>query len=338
MAIKIVNKQSHIVLFNTITGEFEREEITGARATGPDLLDISITNKCSLGCDICYKKSKPNGKHMNVDDYNMLIREAKDLGVVQIALGGGNPNEHPNFTEILKFTKNIGIVPNFTTNGYNLTNEHIVASKKYCGAVGLSLYDDTEHFKMVLDKFAKQGVRVNAHIVLQGGNVDQLIEKLNDIEDVTDQLNAIIFLNYKPINKRIHFTRLQESEFLNVYEKAIDIGFDKIGFDSCLASYVSKIQQQHRYTFCDSALHSAYISEELHISPCSFVASELALDLNQMTIEDAWNHKMFQEFVSREVNNECNSCNVLHLCKGGCKYFDINYCYTKLNEKTLENY
>lgn len=328
MATRIIDKESHIVLFNTNTGEFERETIRKEmRPSGPDLLDISITNKCSLGCDICYKKSTPHGKHMSFCDLKSVILQAKDLGVVQIAFGGGNPNEHPNFVEILQYTRNHDIIPNFTTNGYNLLNEHFLAAKDYCGAVGLSLYDDIEHFKKVLVKFHDLGVRVNAHIVLQGGRTNQILSRLKSISNEITKLNAVIFLNYKPINKTIKFIKLTDKEFKNIYESCVELGFEKIGFDSCLSSYVSRILKQERYTFCDSAMYSAYISEELDVSPCSFVAKQISLSLRKMTLKDIWFSSMFEKFISTEINEECRTCEMVELCKGGCKYFDINYCF-----------
>ena len=51
------------------------------------------------------EKSGTNGSHMPLTDYENILQQAKDMDVLQIALGGGNPNQHPEFPEILKLTK-----------------------------------------------------------------------------------------------------------------------------------------------------------------------------------------------------------------------------------------
>ena len=34
---------------------------------------------------------------MSIADFTAVIRQAKAMGVFQVALGGGNPNQHPQF-------------------------------------------------------------------------------------------------------------------------------------------------------------------------------------------------------------------------------------------------
>jgi MoaA/NifB/PqqE/SkfB family radical SAM enzyme len=78
---------------------------------------------------------------MSIRDYYKIMNQVKDLPVNQVALGGGNPNQHPNFCEILRITREeYGIVPSYTTNGRGLTQDVIESSRKYCGAVAVSAY------------------------------------------------------------------------------------------------------------------------------------------------------------------------------------------------------
>jgi MoaA/NifB/PqqE/SkfB family radical SAM enzyme len=120
----------YTTLFNPLTGFFARIEETGKSEpfwapNGPELLDISITSWCDKECDFCYRSAGTDGKHMPLDDYCRLIDMAASIGVYQVALGGGNPNQHPNFIEILEYTQRKEIVPNYTTNGRGLTAEII---------------------------------------------------------------------------------------------------------------------------------------------------------------------------------------------------------------------
>ena len=57
---------------------------------------------------------------MSIDDICTIVEQAKNAGVLQIALGGGNPNQHPQFVEILRLIREAGIVPSYTSNGEGL--------------------------------------------------------------------------------------------------------------------------------------------------------------------------------------------------------------------------
>ena len=64
---------------------------------GPELIDISITNWCDKGCSFCYKASNQTGNHLSIEDYQTIMQQAEQMKVLQVALGGGNPNQHPDF-------------------------------------------------------------------------------------------------------------------------------------------------------------------------------------------------------------------------------------------------
>jgi len=57
---------------------------------------------------------------MALCDYKNIINQASEMGVFQVALGGVNPNQHPDFIEILEYTASKEVDPNYTTNGRDL--------------------------------------------------------------------------------------------------------------------------------------------------------------------------------------------------------------------------
>ena len=69
----------------------------------PELADISISNHCSKGCSYCYRKSTRNNEFMTVEQYCQVldsINHPQYGNVFQVAIGGGEPLEHPNFCYI----------------------------------------------------------------------------------------------------------------------------------------------------------------------------------------------------------------------------------------------
>jgi sulfatase maturation enzyme AslB (radical SAM superfamily) len=114
----------------------------------PVLIDLSLNNYCNLHCPYCYMSatSLEHGSNLSMDDFELLLRDMIKSRVLQIALGGGEPTLHPNFTEILcKLRVEGDIIPNYTTNGSNLTHEILKASKDYCGAVAVSYSEEREN-------------------------------------------------------------------------------------------------------------------------------------------------------------------------------------------------
>ncbi len=98
--------EHYLTLFNPETGFFVRAEEHGygepfCSAQGPEMIDISITNWCSRECQVCYRGASRSGVHMSLRDYETVVRQAARLGTMQVALGGGNPNEHPRTISFL---------------------------------------------------------------------------------------------------------------------------------------------------------------------------------------------------------------------------------------------
>lgn len=81
----------------------------------PELVDVKITDYCDIGCAYCYQGSTPSGAHAKLNDVRELARRLFKAGVLEVALGGGEPTRHPDFPEILEAFAAHGIVANFTT-------------------------------------------------------------------------------------------------------------------------------------------------------------------------------------------------------------------------------
>jgi len=139
-------------VFNDKTGEciraFDVKE-DPFMAEYPHLIDIGTQGHCQHGrSGLCMKagiKCYQDGLHANnpnmtLENYKKIIDWSKGR-LFEVALGGaGDVDMHENFEEILAYTRENGIVPNFTTSGLGMTPEKAAICKKYCGAVAVSMY------------------------------------------------------------------------------------------------------------------------------------------------------------------------------------------------------
>jgi len=94
--------------------------ITPNRSTYPELIDIKITDFCTKRCNYCYQDSNLSGLHAKID-YGIYMA-LKDMKVFEVALGGGEPTDHPEIVSILNNFRQCGIVPNFSTKKLDWLN------------------------------------------------------------------------------------------------------------------------------------------------------------------------------------------------------------------------
>lgn len=327
--------QHYHTVFNPRNGLFARIEDEDAEEPdwswdGPELLDVSITNYCERCCNFCYRTSSEMGKHISIDDYYHILCQAKDAGVFQIALGGGNPNQHPQFTDILRITSEAGIVPSYTTNGDGLTVEILRATKQYCGAMALSAYPPLSILEERVKRITNYGIRLNLHLILSSFMIGQATKWLLDPPVWMEYVNALIFLNYKPINRKLGSGRASGSQIKHFFEAAKSSPI-KIGFDSCSISGILKWLNSPKEFLetCEAAKFSAFISEDLMMYPCSFMANtEMRGDLRKESLLDIWRHnEYFNAIRHPKMRDGCKGCCLRDDCKGGCNFIpEINFC------------
>ncbi len=324
--------------FNTKTGAFARIEHNGhsepLAAPFPELLDISITNWCDRSCSFCYRNSSPQGLHMALADYKELLLEAKKYGVYQVALGGGNPNQHPDFVEMLRFTREeCEIVPSYTTNGRGVSEDILAASARYCGAVAISAYAPYSQLEVDIKKFLAAKIKTNLHFILSSDSIETAIEWLEQPPRFLDGINAIVFLNYKPINSEATHSLLTNNERLPHFLELTRMQRSfKVGFDSCMVSGLGELYQDSKNVIegCDAARFSMYIDENLRAYPCSFLSArsngESISEFNGLL--GVWsNSNLFEEFREHFLSSKCNGCDWKVVCGNGCPVFpEINLC------------
>jgi len=334
--IKVIDKKNKFVeMFNPKTGFYVRSGVINEKGedTGvdpfmrqyPSLLDVGImghcknASKCTVGC----YQGKMNKPNMPLENFKKIVDQSKGK-TFEMALGGsGSPNEHEDFVEIVKYTRENGIVPNYTTSGIELTDEQIKATKDWCGAVAVSFYDQPYTYDAI-NRFLEAGCKTNIHFVLGNDSIDDAIRRLKE-NDFTKGINAVIFLMYKPVGcvKENNVLKIDDPRVAEFY-KVIENGeFDfKVGLDAChlpaLVNFSKEINMDSA-TPCDGASFSGYITPDFKMLPCSFdtVALKFAVDLNKNTIQEAWDSDKFELF--RDYHREsCTGCANQNDCRGGC--------------------
>lgn len=314
------------------------------RAPIPELVDISISNHCTKGCSFCYRDSIPNNVFMSLADYEFVIKSLASErwgNVFQVALGGGEPLEHPDFIDILKVTRNYGVVPNFTTNAMHISKEIAEQIKPLVGAVAISFPNIKAIPTSKAHIFIEEGIRTNIHFILDRKSIKQGIEILEGRHnELLKGFNSIIFLTFKPMGRGKEDLCLELNDDLKRFCGLID-GNDcilNVGFDSCFMPMLMHFTKTNIDFIepCECAFFSAYVDEKLRVKPCSFANHDRdTFSLREKSFDQIWNSH-WDAYRGAQVNTCERTCSNSSNCRGGCPYYSqINLCKSETPAEAL---
>ena len=289
---KHYRNEDYEIFFDTSTGFEIMRGVKGKpdpfKLQLPSLLDIGVMGTCEHNCAFCYQ-GHVNEPNMKIEDFKAIIDQVKHH-TNQVALGGrGDPNLHENFKEMIEYSRKNGVVPNYTTSGMSLTDEHIEISKM-CGAVAVSEYKSSYTYE-ALERFMDAGVKTNIHMIFSQPPFEDCITILYGYNPWERQafggrkssvdikrLNAVIFLLFKPAGAGSNLIGMRPNDYqFNVFSQLIfkSKAKFKVGMDSCLVNHVIKNSsptalQELSIDTCEGARMSGYITPDMIMMPCSF--------------------------------------------------------------------
>jgi radical SAM protein with 4Fe4S-binding SPASM domain len=281
---------------------------------------------------------------MSLENYEYVLQNLnhpKWGNVFQVALGGGEPLEHPDFLDMIDVSLDHRVIPNFTTNGIHLSAEIIKAIEGKVGAVALSTYNLDTLPNHTLELLRRSSVRTNLHFLLSSKSIKQAVQILEGrFNSLFSDLNAIIFLTYKPAGRAKPCDCLQWDDNLRAFVQLVDNSrcSIRIGFDACFIPLLLHTTRTSPVLIdpCECAFFSVYVDEGLNVKPCSFANNDdFTFNMEKYTFQEIWEVK-FVEY-REKARNEClRSCKGHNLCRGRCQFFDeINICYSNSIKESL---
>jgi len=306
-------------------------------APWPELADIAISNYCTASCSFCYRDSRADGQFMSVADYWFVMAQLRSDtwgSVFQVALGGGEPLEHPELIDIVEMTRQFGVVPNITTNGIHVTP--VIAShlSGKVGAIAVSVSDIKSYPVSSVRHFVEADIRTNIHFLLRKASLSQATAILNgEYDDMLKGVNAVIFLTHKAKGRASADNNLEWDDELRTFIAAIDARRTvvRIGFDACFVPMLlCRTQLDARLIDpCECGFFSIYVDEMLNVSPCSFSSGcDYRWNLRDLAFERIWNDAL-SEYRLITKNNCQRVCPAHAGCRGRCAFFpDLTLCFS----------
>lgn len=171
-----------------------------------EIEDVAINNKCLANCSYCYTNALKSGTNfediVSKADSIWGIREQNDRPF-QIAIGGaGESTLHPDWVPFVKKVNELGIVPNYTTNGMHLSDEILKATEDYCGGVAVSYHPHIVNvFNKAIHTLSTIKTRLNVHVIV--GDKKSLIDLQSIYETYKDMIEYLVILPYQAVGRGV---------------------------------------------------------------------------------------------------------------------------------------
>ena len=222
---------NYTVTIDTQNGTKIREnDLDFFRADFPESMDIKICNKCDMGCPMCHENSTPDGKCGDIMSESFID---KLHPYTELAIGGGNPLEHPNLVPFLEKCQKLNLIPSMTVNQVHFEKYknflNTLVDKKLIYGLGVSLVHVTNDFIETIKEFP------NAVIHVINGMVTPL-----ELECMASEGLKILILGYKQFRRGEQLYKEQGEQIEEtkswLYEKLPQIikenWFEVVSFDN----------------------------------------------------------------------------------------------------------
>lgn len=160
----------------------------------PENIDLKITDYCDAGCLFCHENSTKQGSHGSIN--HAFLNTLNPW--TELAIGGGNPLDHPELTEFLQRMKSQNIVCNLTVNQIHFEKrqdyiEKIMADGLVYG-LGVSMIKPTDKLISLVKNYK------NAIIHTING-----VTSLEQYKKLAKNDLKILILGYKYLRRGVDF-------------------------------------------------------------------------------------------------------------------------------------
>ena len=156
----------------------------------PENIDLKITDFCDAGCLYCHENSTKKGLHGDLDV--AFIETLKPY--TELAIGGGNPLDHPSLVPFLEHLKKRNVLANLTVNQIHFEKQQpllkYLSENKLIRGLGVSMIKSTDKFIALLP--------VYENIILHTING---VTSLENYKNLFDKNLKVLILGYKYLRR-----------------------------------------------------------------------------------------------------------------------------------------
>ncbi len=112
--------------------QFSEKPVVEACARAPVGLLAELTHRCPLQCPYCSNPLELDrvNSELTTEQWQDVMRQAADLGILQIHLSGGEPTVRKDLEDIVEVAAKVGLYTNLITAGVTLTRDRLKRLKE----------------------------------------------------------------------------------------------------------------------------------------------------------------------------------------------------------------
>ncbi len=321
-------------------------EAPAGALSAPTEVHLSVSEKCPVACTGCYLDAGPNRAAAD-PSYATLrgaLREAAELGVFEVAFGGGEAVLRDDLLDLAAEAQALGLTPNLTTSGFGVTPERAARMAALFGQVNVSLdglpgtyeavrgWDGSAVGLKALDLLRDAGLRTGVNTVLSARNWDGL-DALAD-ELVRRGVTEWQWVRFKPTGRGADAydeLALRPDQVSELLPRALAIE-ERTGLvlrtDCALVPFLaaasppSELLDRLGVSGCVGGESLWTRKADGAWRPCSFAEEpELAgRDEGAMGVlwADSETLRTWRSYVA-DAPEPCATCEYLAVCRGGCR-------------------
>ena len=212
--------------------EFEDEAII----VHPESIDVKITNYCDMGCEYCHENSTIKGKHADLNKLKKKLLGANLPGGIELAIGGGNPLDHPDIYPFLKWLKSNGFIANLTVNQGHIDKFYDILvtliEEDLVKGLGISITDSNLD---CISRINKLTSNIVFHVIV--GIIDPLLVR----ELVKFKNSKLLFLGYKTFGRGVKYYSKDVETNIDLWYRILPsfLGKAVISFDNLALSQLN---------------------------------------------------------------------------------------------------
>ncbi len=311
---------------------------------------LSLTNRCSAGCQGCYTGASPEGLpgEWGLPEWQRALDELAERGVFHVALGGGESALLPWLGEVARHARRRGLVPNLTTSGLydDATLARLCDIAELFGQINVSvdgvgptyaevrgahLGDGFARADRAIVALRRRTRRVGINCVVTRHSFDRLGELFAYAR--RRRLREVELLRLKPAGRgkgtyaRLRCTDAQHRALLPTVLELARRHRRRVRLDCSYTPMVACHQPDPRLLRwlslygCAGGDHLVGARAHGVLTACSFAAPPAAATTIDR-LGEYWDRPdAFAPFRGwqREAAEPCRSCRYLSLCRGGCR-------------------
>lgn len=266
----------------------------------PSSMDVKITNYCTPEpgdpiCAYCHEESNLKGKHCDIEKLIHVIDELPPG--IEMAIGGGAAQMHPDFSMFVKHLKSKQFIPNLTINQKHLEKDFFnlkpLIEEKAIYGIGIS-YSSPRYHKEI-EKYLKISDNIVFHMIMGINTVDE-VDTLIELCNKNNKQCKILLLGYKYFGYGINYFIKNKKIEDNKYQWFIKIrdvmgkenlttSFDNLAIEQLKLKRFFKQESWDKFFLGDDFTFSMYIDAvEQEYGPTSTSPKSERVKFSQMSL------------------------------------------------------